>query len=106
MKNKIVVRISEKKTAGRMIDFFMLTAEYGELYLHSWEYTPGVYDFFRSGRMESELYRYRKWKRNPRLDNIVSRLPAYIKYAVQTAAEDALWENWQPSCTVLRTEAA
>ena len=40
MKNKIVVRISEKKTAGRMIDFFMLTAAYGELYLHSWEYTP------------------------------------------------------------------
>lgn len=101
MKSKITVKVS-----GKMIDFFLLTAKFGELYLYSWEYTPGVYDHFRRGRMESELYSYRKWDRNPRLDKIISRLPAYIKYALQMAAEDALWENWQPSCAELRAEAA
>ena len=101
MKNTITVTAYDHQ-----IHFFLLTAEYGRLYLCSRAYTPGVYDYFRHGRLESELYAFRKWNRNPRLDKIISRLPAYIKYAVQTAAEDALWENWQPSCTVLRTEAA
>ena len=83
MKQKITVMREEQQ-----LRFYLHTAEYGPLYLFSKDYTPGVYHYFRRGRSVAEIRSYRGWDRNPALDKIVMRIPAYIKYVLMIAAEE------------------
>ena len=96
MKNKITI-----ETSNDQIHFYLTTAEFGKLYLYSRKFTKGVYDYFRSGRMESELYTFHHWNRNPALDKVISRLPSYIKYAIREANEDKLVDihSYESACS-------
>lgn len=79
-KNKIIIKNQNKK-----IDFYLLSGR-ERLYLFTQDYSKGVYNFFRNGKSEGEIRRYKKWDKNPRLDKTIEKLPMYIQYVLCEAA--------------------
>ena len=77
MKNRIIIN------SGCDVMNFYLENEYGTYYLFTQKYTPGVYNYFRNGRRESEIRAFRGWEKNPRLDKTIEKLPMYVKYVMR-----------------------
>lgn len=77
MKNKITITKSNNKI------HFYLIASGKRHYMFSQTFSKGVYEFFRSGRSESELHGYKLWHKNPRLDKTVEKIPLYINYVLK-----------------------
>ncbi len=77
MKNRI--EITKKND---QLNFYLVTGE-KKIYLFSQEYSKGVYHFFQSGRSESELHKYKLWRKNPRLDKTIEKIPMYVRYALK-----------------------
>lgn len=80
MKNKILVTKSNNKI------HFYLISEGKRHYLFSQNFSKGVYQFFRSGRSESELHGYKNWRKNPRLDKTIEKIPMYMRYVIKETA--------------------
>ena len=77
MKNKITIRRGDET-----ISFYLHTS--GKcVYLFSQKFTKGVYEFFKNGRSENEIKSYRLWKKNPRLDKTITKIPLYTRYALK-----------------------
>lgn len=102
MKNKIVIKkknidkeINGKKKQVTVLDFFLISEEYGRNYLFTQPFSKGVYDYFRPGRSESELKAYRRWDRNPRLDNLITRIPRHIRYIQMEYAEESVTKSYK-----------
>lgn len=64
---------------------FYMTDRHERLFLFTQEFTKGVYDYFKNGRDENELRAFNKWKRNPRLDKTIEKIPMYVKFALKEA---------------------
>lgn len=77
MKNQIIINSGVNELN------FYLSNQYGTYYLFTQPYTPGVYDYFRSGRSENEIRSFRNWNRNPRLDKTIEKLPMYIRFVMR-----------------------
>lgn len=77
MKNKIIVTKSNEKL------HFYLLSNGKRLYLFSQDFSKGVYQFFKSGRSESELHKYNLWRKNPRLDKTIEKIPMYMRYVLK-----------------------
>lgn len=79
-KNKITITKSDNKI------HFYLSCEVGEVYLFSEVFHKSVYDYFLIGRAEAELYRFKDFKRNPRIGHTVKRClnPSFRKYAIES----------------------
>ncbi len=98
MKERIIVRIDTKgskfsKTNSKMpkstCDWklnFYLVKEGKVLYLFTQNYTKGVYDFFKNGRSANELRQFKKWRKNPRLDKTIEKIPIYRTYVMREIA--------------------
>lgn len=82
MKNRITTVKGNNKIS------FYLHSNKGKNYLFTQDFTKGVYEYFRTGRSETELYNYKKWNRNPRLDKTIEKLPMYIKYVTQEVLQE------------------
>lgn len=77
MKNKIIISKSNEKI------HFYLISNGKRHYLFSQDFSKGVYQFFRSGRSESELHKYSLWRKNPRLDKTIEKIPMYLRYVLK-----------------------
>ena len=77
MNNKIIVTKGNEK-----IDFYFVSNA-GKFYLFTQAYSKGVYEFFRSGRAEKEIKKYRGWDKNPRLDKTIEKIPMYTRYLMK-----------------------
>ncbi len=77
MKNKISVTKKNNK-----IHFYLVSGG-KSYYMFSQNFSKGVYEFFRSGRSEAELYSYKLWHKNPRLDKTIEKIPMYIRYVLK-----------------------
>lgn len=64
---------------------FYIQCDEGMAYLFSQKYTKGVYDYFRCGRSDPELRKFRNWGKNPRLDHTIERCmnSSYRRYAME-----------------------
>lgn len=83
MKNRIIIE------SGRDCLNFYLVNKCGTYYMFTQKYTPGVYDYFRDGRAEREIRAFRNWRKNPRLDKTIEKLPMYVDYVMREfVAED------------------
>lgn len=80
MKNKISVTKGDNK-----IHFYLLT-ENKRYYLFTQSFSKGVYQFFQGGRSESELHKYKNWRKNPRLDKTIEKIPLYTRYVLKEEA--------------------
>ena len=80
MKNKISVTKANNK-----LNFYLLS-EGKRYYLFTQSFSKGVYQFFQNGRSESELYKYKLWHKNPRLDKTIEKIPLYTRYVLKEAA--------------------
>lgn len=58
--------------SNNMIHFHLVT-ENGVGYLFSQKYTKGVYDYFRYGVTDRELYSFGRWGENPKLDHTIDK---------------------------------
>ncbi len=77
MKNKIIVsKLNEKL-------HFYLVSNGKRHYLFTQDFSKGVYQFFKSGRSESELHKYNLWRKNPRLDKTIEKIPMYMRYVLK-----------------------
>jgi len=85
MKNKVIVKRNEHDIDNWLIDFYFVTGKQ-TIYLFSQNYTQGVYDYFRNGRSENELYKFKGWKTNPTLGKIIKKIPLYKKYILKEIA--------------------
>lgn len=56
------------------------------IYLFTQDYTKGVYDFFKNGKSTNELKQFKKWRRNPRLDKTIEKIPIYRAYVMREIA--------------------
>ena len=65
---------------------FYLTTKRGRFFLFSQKFSKGVFDFFHNGRSENEILRFKGWRRNPRLDKTISKIPMYARYVRNEAA--------------------
>ena len=80
MKNKISVTKKNNK-----LNFYLIAG--GERhYLFTQDYSKGVYEFFQGGRSESELHKYKLWRKNPRLDKTIEKIPLYTRYVLREIA--------------------
>lgn len=77
MRNKIEITKKNDK-----INFYLVSSG-KRLYLFTQSFSKGVYEFFRNGRSEAELYSYKLWHKNPRLDKTIEKIPMYIRYAIK-----------------------
>ena len=77
MKNKITVNKLNEKL------HFYLISNGKRYYLFTQDFSKGVYQFFKSGRSESELHKYNLWRKNPRLDKTIEKLPMYMRYVLK-----------------------
>ncbi len=77
MKNKITVHKLNEKL------HFYLISNGKRYYLFTQDFSKGVYQFFKSGRSESELHKYNLWRKNPRLDKTIEKLPMYMRYVLK-----------------------
>lgn len=57
MKKRITITKADEKL------HFYLTTERGCVYLFTQSFSKGVYDYFRRGRSERELYEYKQWNK-------------------------------------------
>ena len=80
MKNKIIVHKSNERL------HFYLISNGKRNYLFTQDFSKGVYQFFKSGRSESELHKYNLWRKNPRLDKTIEKLPLYMRYVLKEEA--------------------
>lgn len=80
MKNKITISKEKEKL------HFYLISERGRYYLFTQDYSKGVYEFFRRGRAETELKKYKLWTKNKRLDKTIEKIPMYIQYVMREVA--------------------
>ena len=80
MKNKISVTKSNNK-----INFYLLTGG-RRYYLFTQDFSKGVWNFFQSGRSEAELHKYKMWRKNPRLDKTIEKIPLYTRYVLKEEA--------------------
>lgn len=86
MKDRIEISL-EKNKNGMNVIMFYVHCDLGRLYLHSWDFSSGVYDYFKNGISSAQLYSH-KYKGNKTLNKIVDRIPSYVKYAKQYALEE------------------
>lgn len=77
MRNKIEITKKNDK-----IHFYLITGGKRH-YMFSQSFSKGVYEFFRNGRSEAELYSYKLWHKNPRLDKTIEKIPMYIRYIIR-----------------------
>lgn len=77
MRNKIEITKKNDK-----IHFYLISGG-KKFYMFSQNFSKGVYEFFRSGRSEAELYNYKLWHKNPRLDKTIEKIPMYIRYVIK-----------------------
>ena len=84
-KNKIIVTKSQTAISEKETLSFYLTNEQGRFFLFHQEFSKGVWEFFKDGVAEAQLYKF-KWHTNERLDKTVMKIPMYIKFALR---EDA-----------------
>lgn len=80
MKKRITITKADEKL------HFYLTTERGCVYLFTQSFSKGVYDYFRRGRSECELYEYKQWNKNPRLDKTIEKIPIYTQYVLREVA--------------------
>jgi len=62
------------------ISFYSCSEKYGCNYLYTKAFTLGEYIYFRNDRSMTELYSFRKWGKNPRLDKTIKRVIKMCKY--------------------------
>lgn len=98
MKERIIVQIDTHDTKVSKIDLevskdacdwdldFFLVLNNKTIYLFSQNYTKGVYDFFKNGRSVNELKQFKRWKKNPRLDKTIEKIPIYRTYVMREIA--------------------
>ena len=86
MKDRIEIVKGFDKHGAEILKFYV-HCDQGRLWLFDKTKTKGVYEYFSGGRSVNELYAY-KYKKNNTLNKIVDRLPGYVKYAKQMAAEE------------------
>ena len=75
MKNKI---IAENPARGTLAFYYLWGGR--RFYLFTQDFTIGVYRYFKHGVTERKLYDYHGWKKNPRLDKTIEKIPVYIRY--------------------------
>ena len=77
-------RIEITKTNGNVdrIHFYYVSGG-KRYYLFSQKFSKGVYEFFKNGRSESELYNFSGWRKNPRLGKTIEKIPMYIRYVMK-----------------------
>lgn len=98
MKERIIVRADTQdtrisKTGSEMpkstcdwkLNFYLVKGG-KTLYLFTQNYTKGVYDFFKHGRSANELRQFKKWRKNPRLDKTIEKIPIYRTYVMREIA--------------------
>ena len=98
MKERIIVRTDtqvsrfsktgsemEKSTCDWKLNFY-LVKEGKTLYLFTQNYTRGVYVFFKHGRSANELRQFKNWRKNPRLDKTIEKIPIYRAYVMREIA--------------------
>lgn len=87
IKNGVTI---EKK--NNQISFYSCSEKYGRNYLYTKPFTLGEYLYFRDDRSMKELYAFRNWGKNPRLDKTVKRVIKMCKYIerdLETAQDHA-----------------
>ncbi len=72
--------IIEKKPD--ILNFYLVTKA-GRYFLFTQKFTKGVFEFFRIGKSLGELYSFKRWGQNPRLDKTIEKIPFYIRYALK-----------------------
>jgi hypothetical protein len=72
--SKIVV------SKGHDVLYFYLQEKEGLYFLFSQKFSKGVWKFFENGRYEAELLAFHDWKRNPRLNKTIERIPRVTRY--------------------------
>lgn len=75
MKDKIIV-----ENKSEYLHFYLKNSKCGKLYLFSQRFSRGVFEFFNKERSISEILKFRRWNRNPRLDKTISKIPIYMRY--------------------------
>lgn len=80
IKGKIVVT----KTKDRIHYYYIV--ENNRLYLFTDKFTKGLYAYFRDGKSVEEIKKHKTWRRNPRVDKTVTKIPVYIKYVMKECA--------------------
>ena len=80
MRNKISVTKGDNK-----INFYLLSGG-KRYYLFTQAFSKGVYQFFQGGISEAELYKYKGWRKNPRLDKTIEKIPMYMRYVLREEA--------------------
>ncbi len=80
MKNKILVNKTREKL------HFYLIAGGKRYYLFTQNFSKGVWQFFQGGRSENELLNFRSWRKNPRLDKTIEKIPMYTRYVLREEA--------------------
>ena len=75
MKNGV---IAEKK--DNKLSFYSFSETFGRNYLYTKPFTQGEWRYFQKARSMNELYGFRRWGRNPRLDKTVKRVIQMQKY--------------------------
>ena len=72
-------KIAVKKAPNQLS--FYLIADNREYYLFTQDFSLSLYRYFRRTVTEHEVLSFRGWHKNPLLDHMMEKLPAYIRYA-------------------------
>lgn len=72
--SKIVV------SKGHDVLHFYLQEKGRWYFLFSQKFSKAVWKFFENGRYEAELLAFHDWKRNPRLNKTIERIPGAMRY--------------------------
>ncbi len=80
MKNRIVITKENDKI------HFYLHCSRGTHYLFSQSYSKQVYQYFHNGKYENEIKNFKDWKRNPRLNKTIERIPRQTAYILKEIA--------------------
>ena len=80
MKNRIKVDKGWDK-----LDFYLVMN--GEsYYLFTEKYSKGVFQYFQQERLEKEILEFRGWRKNPRLNKTIEKIPMYVRYVMKEIA--------------------
>lgn len=78
------VMLNKKSVKGgaEIINFYW---EWGDekIWLFSQKYTLGVHEMFKNGVRDYDIRKFNKWRRNPRLDKTIEKIPMYMSYALK-----------------------
>lgn len=90
-KSEQVSVIEKGGDAGQMMskeDVLNFYWEKGDkkIWLFSQKYTQGVHEKFRNGLRDFDIRNFDKWKRNPRMDKTIDKIPVYVAYAEREIA--------------------